>query len=160
MRIILGILGFLVVLFVLKILFPKPATFILALFVGLAICCAVVSVIDHKEINIVKNNGVVVEATVTKIAKVEDGDDTEYDVSFKYQFDRKTYTYIDHRGDKKYDVGDAVKAYIYPDNPQELYLDEAFSIVPSIFLLAIGIGGFFIARGMSEEDLENLYLPD
>ena len=160
MRIILGILAFLVVLFVLRLLFPNPATFISVFFVVLAICLAVVSEINQKEINDVKNNGVIVEATVTKIIVVEDGDDTEYDVSFEYQFEEEIYTYIDHRGDKKYDVGDTIKAYIYPDSPQELYLDEKFSIGWSILLLAIGIFIFFVARGSSEEDWENLYLPD
>lgn len=156
----LGILGFLVVLVVLKILFPKPATRILVMFVGFAICCAVVSAIDNKEINAVKNDGVSVEATVTNVTVVEDGDDTEYDVSFEYQFEDKAYTYIDNRGDKKYDVGDSVKAYIYPSNPQELYLDEAFSIGWSILILVIGIVVYFAMRSMSKEDLENLYIPD
>lgn len=160
MRIILGILYFIVVLFVLKLIFPKPATFLLVMFVIMSIAMGVASIIDHKEINAVKNDGVSVETTVTKIVVVEDRDDTEYNVSFAYKFEGETYTYIDHRGDKKYDVGDSVKAYIYPDKPQELYFDEAFSIGWSIFLLAMGVVVFFAGRGMSKKDWEELYIPD
>ena len=160
LKIIIGISAFLFVLIIVKIIFPKPSIFLLVFFIGMAICCAAVSVMDHKELSDVKEKGIVVEANVTKVLVAEDDDGKEYDVSFKYNFKDESYTYVRHMGNKKYEVGDSVKAYIYSNNPEELYFDESFSMGWSIFLLAIGVVAFFLSQEMTEEEWGKLYIPD
>ena len=150
-----GIVCILVVLILIVVL--KPSNFMFVLFSIFSVVAAIASISSVIELNDVKNNGETVVATVAQVAVVNEGDDTEYDVHFKYDFEGETYTYINHRGDKKYDVGDSVEAYIYATQPQQLYLNESFSILWAFFLLALGVIFRFAIRANKEEIPDMIY---
>ena len=158
-RIVIGFAVLVAVMVLLKRLFKKPAARLLALFVGLAIILAVGSVVSSLEINDVKKNGVCVEATATQIVKVgkgEKGADIEYRTRFSYQYEDKSYEFVDSSGSQKYDKGDTVEAYLYPDDPETLYFDESYSIGWGLFLLAIGVGLYFMTRNRSEKEFSEI----
>lgn len=100
------------------------------LFLLLTVVTLVFTFKDIFTLNDYKTNGVAVDAVSYHVEK--DGDDNY--VYFKYNYNGEEYSYVkmNYAGGTK--IGNKVKAYIYPDKPEELYLYYSSSFAVYIML--------------------------
>jgi len=112
------------------------------LFMLLAVVVTVGVFKDIHTLNEYKKNGVPVNAVSYHVER--DGDDNY--VYFKYTYEGKEYSYVkaNYPGGTK--IGNEVEAYIYPDNPEDLfiYYSNTFAIyimlTGALFFLWMGNG--------------------
>ena len=94
------------------------------------------------------DNYVETEGTVTKVEQYLDhnGEETQtvYDVDFEYTVDGNQYTGSFNGIGKSYDVGDKIKVFYDPENPQNT-TNSKTGIIPPI---AIGLGALALVGGI------------
>ena len=146
---IVGIL--LVIAYIALTFIMKPSNLLFFLFLVGAVAFAIGAITERIALQDVQENGVTITATVTHCDVVETEDSRDYNYHFAYEYNGKTYMYVDHHDTRDATVGESVTAYLYPDKPEELIFDDCISFFWSIFLFGMGLMTRWAIRSNNEE---------